>query len=34
MRNPENNEVIHVEYVGHSPVAKNLGDDEVIDVDY
>ena len=34
MRNPGNDEVIHVDYVEHGPVLRNLGDDEVIHVDY
>ena len=34
MRNPGNDEVIHVDYVKHGPVLRNLGDDEVIHVDY
>ena len=34
MRNPGNDEVIHVDHVKHGPVLKNLGDDEVIYVDY
>ena len=27
MRNPGNDEVIHVDYVEHGPVLRNLGDD-------
>ena len=34
MRNPENDEVIHVDYVEHGLVLRNLGDDKVIHVDY
>ena len=34
MRNPGNDEVIHVDYVEYGPVLRNLGDDEVIHVDY
>ena len=34
MRNPGNDEVIHVDYVKHGPVLRNLGDDEVIHMGY
>ena len=34
MRNPGNDEVIHVDDAEHGPVLRNLGDDKVIHVDY
>ena len=34
MRNPGNDEVIHIDYVKHDPVVRNLGDDVVAHVDY
>ena len=34
MRNPGNDEAIHVDYVKHDPVLRNIGNDEVIHMDY